>query len=132
MTPRAGTQTSLKMAQPGLRGGRGVAMVMPHQDLPEPCALGFRRKLFMRKCLIRGYPSFVPKTTRFLLKTTQGCWGKLLAATKLGSKTLPPASFGLPHAPSAHRVEHQANWQRKDIKRGHISIFTGQAKRLNL
>ena len=60
------------------------------------------------------------KTTRFLLKTTQGCWGKLLAAPKLGSKTVPPASFGLPRAPSAHKAEHHANWQRKNIKRGHI------------
>lgn len=34
-TPGLGPQTSVKRAQPGLSGGRDVAMAMPHQALPE-------------------------------------------------------------------------------------------------
>lgn len=74
--PQAETQTSLKRARPGLRGGRDVAMVMHHQGLPELCPLGYRGKRFTGKCPLRGYSGLVQKTTQVsATKPPKGAWG---------------------------------------------------------
>lgn len=113
------TVPSVKRAQPGLSGGRDVAMVMPHQALPEHCpwrniSSEVTQVLYQKTPLLK-------KQTK---KPTQGCWGKLMATPKLGSKTLPPITFGLPQAPSTHKAEHHANCKVKILK-GIIPIFTG-------